>query len=954
MVGTESRSMNMIRATTALIIVLVVVCACFVSAEREKKTKYTIQNEHPRLYLAKNKLEEVRKRCGNKSGAQAKYYAVIKEFADKFSIEKQKMTIPACFYLAFAYAVGEIEGYNYSKRPIAEYGRLGVSILTQLRPPEDLAYFFKYTPMLIACYDWLFPAMTPDERAKVFANFTEVGDKMRDLLKKPLGRFRGTREMYAYYGLAFYGDGGFMYPDDPKAAAEVDRKAKEYTDFFATWHRDQQLVILESACNGGAYSPGTMYGETFFPNKLWHIDAWDTASTDNLYKTTTSLTGYPLFWMYQMVPYRTQVRFENARGRIDLPGGIVRFGDYRYLGFTSVGSARINTAQAQGVALKQGNHDLSSVFNWLVQYNSNNEFKISPFGGPVPVDKRIVDSPDLVWDIIFRDGLVEAKSPHEAGLPLAYHFGSTDSGPALQPDFPHGRPEGGGIVVMRSSWEDQDGTLLWFKASSHFLIHAHRDQGSFQIYKKGWLGIDSGQYEETPHHGNYSMRTVAHNSLLIYQPDERMDKDKTDSIWVGYANDGGQRWVAPTLTAADTKDSEHYLGGITKFETVAGIYDYINADITRSYNSVHLSTKGHQPKVSSVTRSILFLRPDEFVVIFDRVNSTKAEYPKRWLLHSIYRPELDGTESFMGTIPFSDRIPGKPEGVRLRGDKSGGISESKDTNIFTIRGWNFGPSDGRLVCRTLLPEKHITRIVGGSDHTGERRTVLARPYKKEKNAGEGGAITVANSEGFDIDDFVYVGETTMPYSYSNWGSPHWPVDDVLYQGWGRIQNIDKKSNTIAMVPYGSRIPALPEGSVVVRSGHANRKAYEFMDAEYTQWPMYGEGMANAGPFNMQHGIWRIEVEPVEQKTDNVFLHVMLPCDKDTLTAGRTTLNGNIKVKQHDNSIALEIKGKDRIFSVVFQKDSSDAHIKVTENNRTLLNNELTRDTIKPRTNIPKK
>jgi len=865
----------------------------------------------------------------------------LKEFADKFTPGKSQPSIYECICMAFLYAIGEVPGHRYSSRSIGEYGKLGAGILTQLRPPEDLDYYARFTPLFIACYDWLFPALTPEQCASVFRNFTAVADKMSASVGSQ-DRFRGTHEMYAYYGLAFFGDGKYIYPNDPIQAEVVNKKAKNYCDFFASWHRDQNLVILETTCKGGAYPPGTMYGEVPYPRRLWAFDAWDTASTDSLYKNTTCLTGYPLFLLYQMLPFRTGVRYDNANGRIEQPGGIVRFGDYRYIGYTPVSGPFFNTniAQAQGVATRQGRRDLAAVFNWLIQYQGN--FKISPSGGPFPIDRWVGAGPDLVWDIIFRDGLVEARPPAQVGLPLAYHFGSTDSGPSLQPEFPHGRPEGGGIVVMRSSWDDQAGTLLWFKASSHPLVHDHRDQGSFQVYKKGWLAIDSGQYEETPHRGNYAARTVAHNSLIVYCPGESLNKNKVDPVWYGYANDGGQRWVKSVETAVAAKDGEHYLGGITKFEIVPKAYDYVHADITRSYNSVHITTEGHQPKVSLVTRSLIFLRPDEYIIVFDQVVSAKAENPKRWLLHSIYRPELDGEETFNGIIPYSNKIPGKPEGVRLRGSKNGGISESRDTKTITIRGWNFGPSDGRLVSRTLLPAKHITRIVGGSDPGGVKKTSLAQPYK------DGSTIIVKNIDGFEIGDFVYLGETQKPYSDTNHGSPHWPVDDVFYQGWGKIQNIDSKTNSITMHPYRHIIPGLPEGAVVVRSDHANAKSFEFMDTEYNQWPMHGEGVANAGPFNMQHGCWRIEVEPLERRTADTFLHVMLACDKDTLAESKAALKEKVALVENGNSIDLRIEGKTRTYRLVFQKGASDAHVTITEVGKTLLDNELTHAAIKAR------
>jgi len=922
-----------------LTLIVFLTCAYPFYAEAKIESEYTIREGHPRLYLTKERLESIKKRCADKKNAQTKYYAILKNFADKYTPGKSEISFYSCICLAFLYIVGEVPGYDYSSRSITEYGKLGSAMLMQLRPPEDLDYYWRYTPEFIACYDWLFQAMTPEQRATVFNNFTAVADKMRAAVGTQ-GRFRGTHEMYGYYGLAFYGDGKYIYPQDPSRAAAVDKKAKDYCDFFASWHIYQNLAIIEVTCKGGAYSSGTMYGEFPYPGQLWALDVWDTASASDLYKKTTALTGYPLFWLYQMLPYRTHVRYDNANGRIDQPGGLVRFGDYRYIGYTAVGGPFINIAQAQGVASRQGKFDLAAVFNWLIQ--CRDDFKVTPFGGPFPTDRWVGAGPPLVWDIIFRDGSVEAKSPTQVRLPLAYHFGSTDSGLPLQPDFSQGRAEGAGIVVMRSSWEDPAGTLLWFKASSHFLIHGHRDQGSFQVYRKGWLAIDSGQYEETPHLGNYTQRTVAHNSLLVYRPGEALNKDKTDPVWVGYANDGGQRWAPPTLTAAAANDTEHYLGGITKFETMPGFYDYLHADITRSYNSVHVTSDGHEPKVSLVTRSLLFLRPDEYIVVFDRVTSTKVEYPKRWLLHSIYRPELNGTETFDGVIPYSKEIPGKPAGVRLRGSKHGGISESRDTNIVTIRGWNCGPSEGRLVVRTLIPERHITRVVGGSDSKGTRKTALSKPYKG------GNTIFVQSLDGFEMGDFVYLGETANAYSYGSYGSPNWPVDDVLYQGWGKIQGVDPKANSINMVPYGYGIPDLPEGTAVIRSDHANGKAFEFMDAEYNQWPMHGEGVANAGPFYMQHGCWRVEVEPIEQKTAEIFLHVMLPCDKDTLVKSEAALREKIKLVKNDDSIDLEIEGKTRIYKLGFKVGSPDAHVTVIEAGKTLLDNKLTRDAIRAR------
>lgn len=919
----------------SMMLVVMLMPACGFSSDKASIPLYAIAEGHPRIFLTPDRISGIRARCANKANAQSRYYTVLKEFGDSYSPMNRKPSVSDCLNLAFLYAVGEVPGVEYSRRSVNEYGRLGAELLVQLEPPKDLGYFKRYTPHFIACYDWLFHAMTPGQRAVVFAKMSGVADSMRSSMNKVIGgRFRETREMYAFYGLAFSGDGASIFPDDEGSARKVDSTAKEYCDFFVSWWRDQNLRLLEAACAMGGYPAGTMYGESPYPSKLWAFDAWATAGKEDIHAAASAIHGYPLFWLYQMLPYPSHVRYDNASGRSGQRGAIVRFGDYRYNGFTAVSGPGnfITTAQAQGRAVTSGSADLAAVYNWMIQYQG--DFEIAPFGGPFQTKKWLGAGPPLVWDIIFRDGTITAASPSQMGLPLAYHFGTVASGAPLKPDFPDGKPEGSGIVVMRSSWDDTAGTLLWFKASSYPVVHDHRDQGSFQIYKKGWLAIDSGQYEETEHRGNYASRTVAHNTILVYRPGESLDREKTDPVWKGYANDGGQRWVDPPRKVAELSDAEHFLGGIRAVAGVPHMFDYVRADTTRSYNSTLITSDRHSPKVSHVTRDILFLRPDELIVMYDRVVSTKAEYPKRWLLHSVYRPEHEGVETFSGLVPYSVHIPGKPYGVSLRGTLRGGISEVMNAGIVTFKGWNFGPSDGRLLVRTLLPAHSVTRVVGGGDELGDRKTVLAVPY-----AG-GSTLYVRDATGFAPGDFVYLDETDKPYSEGLRGHPNWIVDDIYYRGWGKIERVDSGSGTIVLKAYQYGIPKLAAGSAVVRSSHSNADSFEFMDAEYNQWQMYGEAVANAGPFTMQHGAWRIEVEPAEMKKDVVFLHVLIPCDTGSLADAARLLREGIMVTDNDRSVKIDVNGKKRKYSITFYKNASGPHVKISEDGKILIEQEL--------------
>src|SRR5205085_3791003 len=92
-----------------------------------------------------------------------------------------------------------------------------------------------------------------------------------------------------------------------------------------------------------------------------------------------------------------------------------------------------------------------------------------------------------------------------------------------------------GVAIARGDFEH--GTVAAFKCTPVYLHnHGHRDANSFTIYHKGDLAIDSGAYDgyETPHWYNYYIRSIAHNTIVIQDPDEQfISRGKQ------YANDGG-------------------------------------------------------------------------------------------------------------------------------------------------------------------------------------------------------------------------------------------------------------------------------------------------------------------------------------------------------------------------------------------------------------------------------
>jgi heparin/heparan-sulfate lyase len=177
---------------------------------------------------------------------------------------------------------------------------------------------------------------------------------------------------------------------------------------------------------------------------------------------------------------------------------------------------------------------------------------------------------------------------------------------------------------------------------------------NFVIYHRGFLALDSGtrykEFDNGQHLANYFAQTVAHNCVVIHQPGEPPAR-----YWGGtvVGNHGGQHKQLGSV--------------VTAFETNRD-YVYIAGDATRCY---HHGRRGGPPeKVSLVTRQLVFLMPNHFVIL-DRVTATDASYRKDWLIHTAHEPSISGTT--------------------VRADHG----------------------NGRMFCRTLLPADAVLTSVGG-------------------------------------------------------------------------------------------------------------------------------------------------------------------------------------------------------------------------------------------------
>lgn len=313
----------------------------------------------------------------------------------------------------------------------------------------------------------------------------------------------------------------------------------------------------------------------------------------------------------------------------------------------------------------------------------------------------------------YKDGYVLSDYLQNPGnAPINQLFELLWSDPDLVPlpisDLPLTRYMGFpyGWMIARTGW-DENAVVAEMKINIyHFGNHQHHDGGAFQIYFKGPLALDAGLYNvyTSLHNRAYNQRTIAHNSLLIYNPDEVFNTRPE------FINDGGQRLPNNRREPKDlavllNPDNGYKTGEILAHgfgpDLIRPDYSYLKGDLTSAYSE----------KVKEVNRSFTFLNLNDknipaALIVFDKVVSTNPEYKKFWLLHSIEEPEI------------------KQENITIS---------------LNQRGWT-----GKMINTVLLPKQENMEIipVGGP---GKEFWVFGKNYEHEPLRG--------NPDDFEIGEW---------------------------------------------------------------------------------------------------------------------------------------------------------------------------------------------------------
>ena len=248
----------------------------------------------------------------------------------------------------------------------------------------------------------------------------------------------------------------------------------------------------------------------------------------------------------------------------------------------------------------------------------------------------------------------EALSPIEFFILMSDGIMPKDDGVTSLPKIVHNGGWYGQTIIRRSFEPDSPVSLMKVQCRS-LANHDHCAAGNFQIYYKGILASDMGNYTGSSYssiHCNYFLRSsIAHNTLLIYNPALRAEKIEYDAETgrptniLNYYYCGNQRRDFGEARSLAIWQSDLYETGklLARCEGYSDgdtpKFAYISGDITKAY---------FEGTADLVRRSMLTVFTEDksapmLMFISDRIDAKSPDFKKTFLLQNATEnpPKID-------------------------------------------------------------------------------------------------------------------------------------------------------------------------------------------------------------------------------------------------------------------------------------------------------------------------
>lgn len=282
----------------------------------------------------------------------------------------------------------------------------------------------------------------------------------------------------------------------------------------------------------------------------------------------------------------------------------------------------------------------------------------------------------VLKELLFRDFSIASQSPSNNPYNLSWFARKT------------------GIFVRKSDYTDNATMVTFFNSPTNRNNHQHLDNNSFQIYKNGPLFVNSGAYDSylSSHFLNYYFRTISHNTITIFDPDESFFHGNST-----LSNDGGQL-IKPILKNYNEIISDHNLNYSNSWPVFTNNenYTYFISDATSSFSS---------NKLNSYLKKVLYIKPLDRLIIMDLVDQPLLNNQKivKWNAHFVNRPMVfddNGYEAVFECL-IGQNI------VRFN---------NNERNIYVTNSDNSSLPSGNAKIKVLLPFEPEITLVGGENY----------------------------------------------------------------------------------------------------------------------------------------------------------------------------------------------------------------------------------------------
>lgn len=555
------------------------------------------KNIHPRLYITKENIPQIKEKLKDDffeddwanivANANTDVDGILPENSSSYS--NYSVYTDILIHRAFMYALGEVDE-EHADKTVREM----INFISTVKfDRNDITFDSRNmgsTMVMAACvYDWCYDRISDADKTYIIQCLKKIASQTT------VGYPAINRSYVVSLGLESH-----IYKDQLAVAIAV-------YDEDPDWYNHVASII---------------FNKLLPTKKFFNSSGWDTSGSD--YGGGRNKGAVTAEFMFRALGYEDSIFADNYREVLythlynRLPDGVwFKDGDdsswYTHKPDTRTNSASYNwILNYVGYQYDDPYLSRQGLLNYSWRENSN-------YNWGTPAHE--------LTEILNIDLTVETKELTE--LPLT-HF----------TDYPISS------MTARTSWQNglNAPTAMVNVNMREVTVgdHQHGDIGGFQLYYKGMLALNSGLYEFTDHYNNYEKRSIAHNVVLVKDPDENFG---------GYVNDGGQKVidlfgnaqrdfddVQSAISSGEcitAKDTVHYSGP----DTYRPEFSYISSDISSAYSD----------KINEYERSAVFVNTENedypaLFIVYDNLQSSNAEFKKTWLLHSEEEPQIDGNK----------------------------------------------------------------------------------------------------------------------------------------------------------------------------------------------------------------------------------------------------------------------------------------------------------------------